>query len=167
MWPTGRRRASVWTTTLAARPPISFSKAYSTPLMPVLSRPAQPEDVSRQLALGVVAAVLGQEAHPVELEIAHPLGGAGIHLALDPDEGALLLELGHERAALLGVQAEGPSQGGGRRLRVVHVLGYRVEALGVDGHRQGAASRSRIGPRRASSLIVRSLCRVPCCSKNS
>ena len=39
VWATGRRRASVWTTTLAARPRISFSSAYSTPDMPVLSRP--------------------------------------------------------------------------------------------------------------------------------
>jgi len=33
------RRASVCTTTLAARPRMSFSKAYSIPYMPVLSRP--------------------------------------------------------------------------------------------------------------------------------
>ena len=39
VWATGRRRASVCTTTLAARPRMSFSKAYSIPYMPVLSRP--------------------------------------------------------------------------------------------------------------------------------
>ena len=39
VWATGRRRASVWTTTFAARPRISFSSAYSTPDIPVLSRP--------------------------------------------------------------------------------------------------------------------------------
>ena len=42
VWPTGRRRASVWTKTFAARPLIWSSKAYSTPLIPVLSRPTYP-----------------------------------------------------------------------------------------------------------------------------
>ena len=39
VWATGRRRASVWTTTLAARPRISLSRPYSIPPMPVLSTP--------------------------------------------------------------------------------------------------------------------------------
>ena len=39
VWATGLRRASAETTTFAARPRISFSSAYSTPYMPVLSRP--------------------------------------------------------------------------------------------------------------------------------
>ena len=38
-WPTARRRASIWMATLAARPRIWLSKAYSIPLIPVLSTP--------------------------------------------------------------------------------------------------------------------------------
>ena len=73
------------------------------------------EHVGAELALRVVAAVLGEEADAVELQVAHAPGGGGVDLALDPHEGAALLQLGQQLAAAGGVEGEGAGERGGGR----------------------------------------------------
>jgi hypothetical protein len=82
--------------------------------------------------------VLGEEADPVERELAHAPNGDKIELALDPDENGLAPQLGLDLAPAGSVERQRANKNGSNNPKIGDVLRHRVEALRVDRHGEGS-----------------------------
>ena len=91
------------------------------------------DDRGRQRPLRVEAPGLGDEMNSLELQRADRVGGAGIHLAREPDEA---LRLGQPLGDLVAGDLQQRRQGGGRRGAVLDLVGDRVHGGHLDGHRE-------------------------------